>query len=156
VSVVRKQAMRRVRAILVILCCAACDSRRREHDAPFLHALTSQDVAGTYGAWGHIGYLELDPNGGYECWIFNGISSDGCADVQGAGVSSGTWALRDGVILFTPAHESRGVVLSLIGASAVPTEQGLLVTAQGQQHVLPREAAEAATAPQADGPNDSR
>jgi len=99
------------------------------------------DVAGRYRQAGPIGYLELKPSGEYECFVVNGVTVDGCGTFVGAGLSRGAWSCREEAIAFDPVTEPEDLVLNLIGASAVPSEQGLVLTAGGEAHFLAREKA---------------
>lgn len=102
-------------------------------------ALTPADPVGHYGQSGHIGYLELRATGEYECFIVNGMTADGCGTFVGAGISRGSWHYQDGSVSFLALNEPADLVLSLAGASAVPSETGLLLTVQGEEHLLARE-----------------
>lgn len=130
------RAMTTCVALIALASGLGCSSIGAEESASSMSAI---EVAGHYGQAGHIGFLELMPGGQYECFIVNGMTADGCGTFRGAGVSAGTWSYDHGVVTLVPRNESPDLVLSLLGASAVPSERGLALTAQGKEHFLARE-----------------
>ena len=63
-----------------------------------------------------VATLTLHPDGSYEAFVFNGMV-DGCATVEGAGSSTGMWALCDSILSFHPSAETDGIVRSFRGAT---------------------------------------
>ena len=112
-------------------------------EGPGSAALEPAQVVGSYYDEGisPVGELVLAAGGTYECSIYNG-SVDGCATVEGAGISLGVWAIEGDRVVLTPREESAighsGLVLSLEGATATPSDAGLVLWAGGAALPLER------------------
>lgn len=148
--------MKRLTLIAVLAAASACSPRGADPEAA---TWTMAGVAGSYGQSGHIGFLELDANGTYECFVINGITADGCGTFEGAGISEGSWVFEGGSVSFFPMTEPPDLVVKLSGASAVPSDNGLVLTIEGTDHLLARSATQAEQpnkAMQTDGPPGRR
>lgn len=91
---------------------------------------------GHYSGHGSVGMLELKADGAYVCFVFNGMTVEGCATVAGAGGSNGTWVIENDQVIFSAANEAADLVVKLNGARAVRSEQDLLVTVAGTAYRL--------------------
>jgi hypothetical protein len=127
--------MRLVLPTLGALFVAAC---ALDEVIPPPHGLLQDDLVGKYTGHGHLSDLELKADGSYTCFIFNGITDDGCASFEGAGYSQGTWEYKDSRISFWDPDESADLVVKLSGSSAQHSEEGLLVITGGEEHVVSR------------------
>lgn len=127
-----------IRSILILLLAAVWGCTSPNTELASSSPITPAEIAGHYGQSGHIGFLELDASGAYECFIINGMTIDGCGTFEGAGISKGSWVLEGGSISFVPKSEPKDLVVKLSEASAVMTEAGLLLTIDGTEHFLPR------------------
>ncbi len=127
--------MKHLTRIAIILAVAGCSPRDVDQ---VTEAWELTDVAGSYGQSGHIGHLELDATGTYECFVVNGITVGGCATFRGAGMSKGRWTLEGGSVSFDPISEPSDLVVTLSGASAVRADNGLVLTVGGTDHLLVR------------------
>ena len=70
--------------------------------------------------------------------MLNGITAEGCATFQGAGMSQGYWVLEGGSVSFEPLAEPLDLIIKLSEASAVPRATGLALTIDGTHHLLAR------------------
>jgi hypothetical protein len=144
--------MKRLTLLTLLLVTAACSAPTVKLDQP---RPTLARFAGSYhGPAGHVGSLDLDASGTYECFVVNGMSAAGCADFVGAGLSRGLWVLDGSSIALTPTMESKDLVISLAGSTAVLSDEGLVLTIDGLEHFLVRaftEAKPAAETTQAPG-----
>lgn len=131
----------------LLLALAACGPAPAEvpPTAPQPAELPLAALAGDWGPEsGRPVLLELHADGSYEAFVFNGMTEDGCATVEGAGTSLGTWVLRDGRVLLLPRDEPPDLALKLAGVSAVPDDGRLVLTAGAETIVLQRSAPAAA------------
>ncbi len=95
---------------------------------------TTTVLSGHYGQARNIGSLKLLVDGTYECFIFNGITSDGCATFEGAGVSRGSWSVADGVISFEPTnHGPDDLVVDMGSVCGVVADGGIVLTVDGDE-----------------------
>jgi hypothetical protein len=108
---------------------------------PFASASCGADsvyASGHYQGYGSVCDLLLLPEGQYECFITNGMTAEGCMTVAGAGGSSGSWAMVDGVIWFTPVSETSDIVVRLADSSAALSDEGLVLTFEGAEYPMKR------------------
>ena len=135
----RSAGMERLALIAAVVASIGCSPRGTDRGEG---ELAMADVAGRYGGPSHIQDLELAAGGTYECFVFNGLAGFGCGAVEGAGKSRGTWTLEGGALSFTPIAESgigqSGLVVSFAGATAVPSEAGLVLAIEDVDYLLDR------------------
>jgi len=136
-------AMKRIALVVSLAATSACTPAGEE---PVLRQLSVQDVAGQYGQSGHIGYLKLEQDGEYECFILNGMTIDGCGTFAGAGLSKGKWEIDGTEVLFTPTSEPTDLVVKLATASAISTDGGLVLKIGGGALHLAKESVAAVQA----------
>lgn len=101
---------------------------------------SSLDIAGRYLGNGQVESLELTTDGAYECSVFNGMTSDGCATVQGAGVSRGSWNLDGKRVTFAPHEQTPDLLVDFASAVATRTEAGITLNSGGVSFSLKRTA----------------
>lgn len=94
------------------------------HKTPESFESTAQAM-GRYLGNGQVQLLELAEDGTYECAIFNGLADEGCATVIGAGESRGTWYVDAGAVRFSPAQQSRHLLVDFAEATASPSKEGI-------------------------------
>jgi len=111
-------------ALLLLLATAFAACRTPGDRAPAVDPAT---LVGNYQpleAAGGIVALELLEDGTFEALALPNMGPDGCATVEGNGVSQGTWVLEGDVIQLRVEHETPGLALTLTGARAVLTDEG--------------------------------
>ena len=114
--------MKRLILIAALAATTGCSFRG---SAPEPSPATPTEIAGHYGQSGHIGFLDLYANGEYECFVVNGMSLDGCMTFEGAGVSRGSWVLKDGALAFVPMSEPARDAIEAQAILTVPVRSGL-------------------------------
>ncbi|KAA3613408.1 MAG: hypothetical protein DWQ01_02470 [Planctomycetota bacterium] len=115
---------------------SACDPADESSET----AVSNQAEAwfGSFGPAEGIVSLELGEDFRYECLYLNGMSLDGCGDVEGSGTSTGTWECTGGRVQFTPLRETEALALSFRGAEAILQSDGMILTAEGKEIPLPK------------------
>lgn len=106
--------------------------------SPPASAVTRADLVGSYVGAGHIGDLNLYENGEFECFVFNGMTGSGCVTFEGAGQSKGSWTYEGGRVSFVATNEPADLVVKLSEASASLSDEGLALTIEGTDLLLPR------------------
>lgn len=122
------------RLSLPFLLLASCGSET----PPAPGSALAAGLVGTYGQGGHLGDLELRADGTYQSFVMNGVTADGCATFEGAGSSTGSWRLEDGVLSFAPTQEPPDLVVKFREVVGRASEHGVELTYGGHSYELPR------------------
>ena len=121
-------------SLLSILSLASCSSSASPASPSESFAT---ELAGNYGWNGLLEELSLERDGSYSLWVSNGVTEEGCGNIEGSGVSRGYWSLEHETIQFTPEFESPGLAVPLQGACAEGLGNGLVLCFGGEEYYLP-------------------